>query len=184
MLDHYLSPSEGDENWLVDENIIAMEIDHYLSPSEGDENFVAFGECVYREGDHYLSPSEGDENKHWITLSCKSLDRSLLISEWRRRKQIPKLFTISVNCSIITYLRVKETKTFTNCSSMLIPLSWSLLISEWRRRKRILTVSPIVSSSNHYLSPSEGYNAWLCDNFYDLGQLWCWLWCVNTGVWN
>ena len=61
--------------------------DDYLSPSEGDENFDAREVKTLGELDDYLSPSEGDEND--ITIR-----------------------TNSFNVMMITYLRVKETKTY------------------------------------------------------------------------
>ena len=62
--------------------------------------------------------------------------RSLPISELRRRKQIVGNIKKFYRMLIITYLRVKETKTKTKFNHFVIIVFRSLPISELRRRKQ------------------------------------------------
>ena len=69
-----------------------MRRDDYLSPSEGDENCKSKKLQNISKVDDYLSPSEGDENHNIQPLHYHS------------------------PVQMITYLRVKETKTKSACA--------------------------------------------------------------------
>ena len=71
-------------------------------------------------------------------------DGSLPISELRRRKLNLFFFAFVYQLKIITYLRVKETKTDQLFSFLFPPFLWSLPISELRRRKLLLFLLLIV----------------------------------------
>ena len=90
---------------------------------------------------------------YYITSYCLPLIITYLrVKETKTKNSI---FHFNTSFSIITYLRVKETKTLLRHFIPLASRSGSLPISELRRRKPVITnFIEIFKRLDHYLSPS------------------------------
>ena len=87
--------------------------DDYLSPSEGDEEELKLYLVLLSEWDDYLSPSEGDEVFNENTLMAIATGMITYLRVKETKTFIDQFFKVYYFL-MITYLRVKETKTSSN----------------------------------------------------------------------